>query len=138
MVEQGALIEGQDELDKRIVAPEVAKYLRQAGEGEVVRDADAQPPARPLTGEVGVSLIAGGQDVARESGHRLAVGCQRDRMGVPQHERPADALLETANVLADGRLLDAEPGGGAGETASLLDGQEGRQKLRIVTSHHET
>lgn len=105
MVERGALIEGQDEVDKRIVSPEVAKYLGQAGEGEVVRDADAQPSARTRAAEVGVSLITGGQDVARESGHRLAVGCQGDEMSVTQHERPADALLEAANVLADGRLL---------------------------------
>ena len=52
---------------------------------------------------------------------------QRHRVRVPQHERPAGLLLQAADVLADGRLLDAEPGGGAGEAAGLLDGEEGRR-----------
>ena len=59
-------------------------------------------------------------------------------MRVPQHERPADLLLETAYVLADGRLLEPEPGRGTGEAAGLLDGQKGREKLRIIASHKDS
>jgi hypothetical protein len=40
-------------------------------------------------------------------------------------------------VLADGRLLDAEPDGGAGEAAGLLDGEKSGQELRIVSGHKE-
>jgi hypothetical protein len=56
---------------------------------------------------------------------------------VPQHERSAGLLLQASYVLADGRLLDAEPGGGAGEAASLLDGEKSCQELRIVSGHKE-
>ena len=56
-------------------------------------------------------------------------------MRVPLHEHPADLLLEAVDVLADGRLLDAELGGGAGEAAGLLDGEKGREQLRIIASH---
>ena len=87
--------------------------------------------------EVGRRLLAGGEDVAREPDHRLAVGRQRHRVRVPQHERPADLLLQAADVLADGRLLDAEPGRGPGEAAGLLDGEERRQQLRIVAGHND-
>ena len=38
-------------------------------------------------------------------------------------------------MLADGRLLEAEPGRRAGEAAGLLDGEEGSKKLRVVASH---
>jgi hypothetical protein len=58
-------------------------------------------------------------------------------MRVPQHERSAGLLLQAPNVLADGRLLDAEPGGGPGEAAGLLDGEKSRQELRIVSGHKQ-
>jgi hypothetical protein len=135
LVQQAALVDRQVEFDERVVPAEVAQDLRQPGEGEVVRDADAEPPARPGSAEVRGRLLAGGEDVARESGHRLAVGGQRHRVRVPQHERPADLVLQAAYVLADGGLLDAEPGRGPGEATGLLDGEKGGQELRIVSGH---
>jgi hypothetical protein len=46
---------------------------------------------------------------------------------VTQHQRPSDLPLEAADVLAHGRLLDAEPDRGAREAARLLDGEERRE-----------
>jgi hypothetical protein len=137
-VQQAALIDREVEVDERVVPPEVAQDLRQPREGEVVSDADAQPSAWPRSAEICRRLFTRGEDVAREPDHRLAVGGERDRMRVPQHERPADLLLETAYVLADGRLLESEPGRGTGETAGLLDSQKGREKLRVVASHKDS
>ena len=135
LVQQAALVDGEVEVDQRVVPAEVAQDLGQTGEGKVIRDADAQPSARPRSAEIGRRLFAGGQDIARESCHRFPVGGQRYGVRVPQHERPADLLLQAANLLADGRLLKAEPGGGAGETPGLLDREKGREELRIVTGH---
>jgi len=56
-------------------------------------------------------------------------------VGVAQHQGPADLLLQAADVLTDGRLLEAEPGRRAGEAAGLLDGEEGGEKLRVVAGH---
>jgi hypothetical protein len=74
----------------------------------------------------------------REPDHRLAVGRQRHRVRVPQHQRPPDLALEAADVLADGRLLDAEPDRGAGEAAGLLDREERREQLRIISRHNDS
>jgi hypothetical protein len=38
-------------------------------------------------------------------------------------------------VLADGWLLDAEPGRRTGEATGLLDGEKGRQELGVVAGH---
>jgi hypothetical protein len=62
---------------------------------------------------------------------------------MPMRSRPrgrgprkyADACSLAADVLADGRLPEAEPGRGPGEAAGLLDGEKGRQELGIVTRH---
>jgi hypothetical protein len=54
---------------------------------------------------------------------------------VPEHERPADLLLKTADALAHCWLVDAQPGSGAGEAAGLLNSQESREKFRIVGCH---
>ena len=134
-MQQAALVDRQVEVDERVVPAEVAQDLRQAGEGEIVRDADAQPPARPVTAEVGRGLLGGGDDVAREPGHRLAVGRQRYRVRVPQHQRPPDLPLKAADVLAYGRLLDAQPDRGAREAARLLDGEERLEQLRVISGH---
>ena len=135
-MQQAALIHREVEVDERIVPAEVAQDLGQPGEGQVVRDADTQPPARPGSAEVGRRLVAGGEDVAREPGHRLAVGRQRYGVRVPEHQRPANLLFQAAYVLADSRLLDPEPGGGTGEAAGLLDGEKGREELRIIAGHN--
>jgi hypothetical protein len=134
-VQQAALIDSEVVVDERVVPAEVAQDLGQPGQGEIVRDADAQASAGTGSGEIGRRLFACGEDVARESDHRLSVGCQRDGVRVPCHKRPADLPFEPAYVLADCRLLDAEPGGGTGEAAGLLDGEKGREELRIVASH---
>src|SRR5208282_3940582 len=98
-------------------------------------DADPQPSARPVAAEVGGCLLGRGDDVAGEADHRLAVGGQRHRVGVAQYQGPADLLLQAADVLADGRLLESEPGRRAGEAAGLLDGEEGGKELRVVAGH---
>jgi hypothetical protein len=134
-VQQAALVDREVEVDERVVPAEVAQDLREPGEREVVRDADAQPPARPVAAEVGRRLLGRGEDVAREADHRLAVRRQRYRVRVPQHQHPPDLPLQAADVLADGRLLQAEPGRRAGEAAGLLDGEEGREELRIIAGH---
>ena len=72
-VQQAALVDPEVEVDERVVPAEVAQDLREPGEREVVRDADAQPPARPVTAEVGRRLLGRGDDIARDPGHRLAV-----------------------------------------------------------------
>jgi len=92
-------------------------------------------PPRPVTAEVGRRLLGRGDDVAREPGHRLAVRRQRHRVRVPQHQRPSDLPLQAADLLADGRLLDAEPDRRPREAAGLLDGEEGREELRIIAGH---
>ena len=135
-MQQPALVNRQVEVDERVVPAEVAQDLRQAGEGEVVGYADAEPAPGLGATEVGGRLLAGGEDITREPCHHLAVGGERDRVRVPQHERPADLLLQPADVLADGRLLEAEPGRGPGEAAGLLDGEERGQELRIVAGHN--
>jgi hypothetical protein len=135
LVQQPALVHPQVEVDERVIAAEVAQDHRQPGKRQVVGDADAQPPARPVTAEVGGRLLGRGQDVAGEPGHRLTVGGQRHRVGVPRHQRPPDLLLKAANVLADGRLLDPEPGRRPGEAAGLLNREEGGEELRIIAVH---
>jgi hypothetical protein len=136
LVQQPALVHPEVKVDQRVVPAEVAQDLRQPGQREVVGDADPQPPARPVAAEVGGRLLGRGQDVAGEADHRLAVGRERHRVGVPGHQGPADLLLQAADVLADGRLLDAEPGRRPGEAAGLLDRQEGGEELRVITCHN--
>src|SRR6201996_8972885 len=135
-MQQAALVDPEVEVDERVVPAEVAQDLREPGEREVVRDADAQPTAWPVAAEVGRRLLGHGQDVARESHHRLAVGRQRQRVRVALYQRPPDLPLQTADVLADGRLLNPEPGRRAGEAPGLLNGEEGREKLRIIAGHN--
>jgi len=71
-----------------------------------------------------------------EADHRLAVGRQRYRVRIPLHQGPADLPLQAADVLADRRLLDAEPGRRPGEAAGLLDGEEGGEQLRVIAGHN--
>ena len=137
-MQQPALIDREIEVNERIVTAEVEQDLGQPGEGKVIGHADAQAPARSRSAEIGGRLLARGHDVAREPDHRLAVSCQRHGVGVPEHERSADLLFQAPDVLADGRLLDAEPGCGAGEAARLLDGEERGQQLRIVVGHKQS
>jgi hypothetical protein len=135
LVQQPALVDPQVEVDQRVIPAEVPQDLRQPGEREIVGDADPQPPARPVAAEVGGRLIGRGEDVAREPDHRLAVGRQRHRVRVPQHQRPSHLPLQAANVLADRRLLEPEADGRPGEATGLLDGQEGGEELGVIAGH---
>ena len=67
-----------------------------------------------------------------------AVGGQRHRVRVAQHQGPADLLLKAADVLADGRLLEAETDRGTGEAACLLHGKERGEQLRVIASHNDS
>ena len=131
-VQRPALVDGQVQLDQRVVPTEVAQDLRQPGEGQVVGHAQAQPPARLCPGEETLGLPVRGEDRLGEADHRLAVGGQRHRVGVAQDQVAAGRLLELADVLADGGLPDAEPCGRLGEAAGLRNGKEGLQLSRVV------
>ena len=63
----------------------------------------------------------------REPSHRFAVQCQGHAVGVAHEQAAAGAVLQLADVLADGRLLQAEAAAGGGEVAGLRDGQEAFQ-----------
>jgi hypothetical protein len=90
---------------------------------------------RAFAAEVGRGVVVRGQDRAGEPDHRLAVGRERDGVGVAEHEHPPDRRLQLADVLADRRLPDAEAGGGLGEAAGLGHREEGAQ-LGGVVAHH--
>jgi hypothetical protein len=83
-------------------------------------------------------LVVRGQNGPGEPGHRLAVRGQRHGPGVAHEQRPADGLLELADVLAHRRLPDAEPYGRLGEAQRLRHGQEGPQLFGVVGRHRGT
>jgi hypothetical protein len=76
LMQQAALVDRQIEVNERVVPAEVVQDLGQAGQGEVVGDADTEPPARPGSAEVRGRLLESAEDVTRESDHRFAVGRQ--------------------------------------------------------------
>ena len=137
-MQEAALVDREVEVNERVVQAEVAQDLREPGQGQVVRDADAKSPARPGLAEVGRRLLVCGEDLAREADHRLAVSRHRYGVRVTLHQDPAGLLLQAAYVLAHGRLMDAEPRGGLGEATGLLDGEERGQELRIVHAYKIT
>ena len=61
----------------------------------------------------------------------LAVVGQRDAAGRAQEQRAFGLKLQSLDLLADGRLRQVEPLGGAVETAAIGDGHEGAQQFEI-------
>ncbi|MCY1376655.1 hypothetical protein D9M69_641640 [compost metagenome] len=80
--------------------------------------------AAPQTARSVHGAVGAGQDGARVFKELRARFGQRDAAGQPQEERRADFALQLLDLLAQGRLADAEPGGGPGEMQFFRDSGE--------------
>ena len=74
-----------------------------------------------------LSALVGFENAAGKGDHRLAVGGQRDIVGVADEQPPPRFLFETPNMLADRRLAEVEPAPGVAEARGLGDGHESGQ-----------
>src|SRR5580704_11262531 len=104
---------------------ELPQYFGKARCQKILRSAKAQPTAQLGVREIALRSLVRGQDVPGEFDHRLAIGRHGHRMGVADEQPTPGFLLELADVLANGRLAQAETFGGLGEAAGLGDRKEG-------------
>ena len=121
-----------------MAAAEPGEDRRQPGHDEVLRQPQPQPAAHLHAAEVGQRAVAGVEDRRGELDHGLAVGGQRDGVGVAGEQRPVDSLLQLADVLAHRALPHAEAFGGAGETQGVRHGGEGAQQHWVQHGGHRS
>ncbi|MNT45094.1 hypothetical protein D3C72_1816550 [compost metagenome] len=76
-------------------------------------------------------LVHQRDDVARVGEQRAPAFREFHAPGQTMEQRDAQLLFQHADLLAERRLADAEPGGGLGQVGFLGHGQEVAQKTQI-------
>ncbi|EGJ73629.1 putative LysR family transcriptional regulator [Streptomyces sp. Tu6071] len=132
LVERPRQLHGQLQVHFRVRPPEGLQDLREPRQHEVLGGPEAQSPAQPRPREVRRRLLLHREEAPREAEHRLAVLGERDRVRVPDEERPPGLLLQAPHVLAHRRLPHPEPLRGPREAERLRHGEEGAQVGGLV------
>ena len=94
---------------------------------EIFRNAEPEGAARPLPVEMGDGLPLQREKLAGVGQQRLAVGRQPDGVGIAIDEPAPEGAFQPLDVLADGRLAEAEPLGRQGEASRLRHHDEAAQ-----------
>ena len=115
----------------RIQLAEVPEDGRELAQRQLVGRAEPEPAAHRRAGEVGDGFVLRREDGPGEAGHRLAVVGERDCSGVAEHELPPAGLLQSANLLGDRRLTEAELTGRSGEAQGRRHRQKRPQQLGV-------
>jgi hypothetical protein len=92
-----------------VAAPEVPQYIGQPGEHEILRCAEAQPPAQLPFRKIPLGTLVRIQDALRQRHHRGAVRRKFYGMRVAHEQAPPNLLLQSAHMLAHRRLAEAKP-----------------------------
>ena len=132
LVQGARQLDRQLQIDLGVVAAEPLQDLRQPGQHEVLRGAEAQPAAQPGAREERRRPLVRLQDRAREPEHRLAVLGQLHAVRVPGEQLPpaASSSLRTCWLTVDWR--SPEPAGGLREAQRLGHREEGAQLGGVV------
>jgi len=114
-----------------MLAAEGGQERGQPAGGEVLRQAEAQHLVERRVAEQVGRLFGQHHQPARVAEQALAVLARPHRAGTALQQRPADRLLEAADLLADGRLGQVQPFGGAGEAGAVDYRHEALQQGQV-------